>query len=146
MGASIGMAKGASEAGMRPAVAVIGDSTFLHSGITGLMDAVAADTDMTLIILDNETIAMTGGQPTILPSSRLEKLIVALGVQPERFHVLKAHPRHESKNAEIIRAEIEHKGLSVIVMVRECVETLRKKRHEKTQTTASVREAVEVQK
>ena len=104
MGASIGMAKGASEAGMRPAVAVIGDSTFLHSGVTGLMDAVAADTDMTLIILDNETIAMTGGQPTIMPSSRLEKLIVALGVQPEHFQVLNAHPRHASKNAEIFRA------------------------------------------
>ena len=145
MGASIGMAKGASEAGMRPAVAVIGDSTFLHSGVTGLMDAVAADTDMTLIILDNETIAMTGGQPTIMPSSRVEKLIVALGVQPEHFQVLKAHPRYGSKNAEIFRAEIEHKGLSVIVMVRECVETLRKKRKEKAQTTASVREAVAVQ-
>ena len=145
MGASVGMAKGASEAGMRPAVAVIGDSTFLHSGVTGLMDAVAADTDMTLIILDNETIAMTGGQPTIMPSSRLEKLIVALGVQPEHFQVLNAHPRHASKNAEIFRAEIEHKGLSVIVMVRECVETLRKKRKEKAQTTAPVREAVEVQ-
>ena len=48
MGASIGMAKGASDAGLRPAIAVIGDSTFLHSGVTGLMDAVAADTDMTL--------------------------------------------------------------------------------------------------
>lgn len=145
MGASVGMAKGASEAGMRPAVAVIGDSTFLHSGVTGLMDAVAADTDMTLIILDNETIAMTGGQPTIMPSSRLENLIIALGVQPEHFHVLNAHPRHESKNAEMFRAEIGHKGLSVIVMVRECVETLRKKRKEKIQTKVSVREAIEVQ-
>ena len=56
MGASIGMAKGASDAGFRPVVAVIGDSTFLHSGITPLMDAVAADTDMTLLILDNETV------------------------------------------------------------------------------------------
>ena len=47
--------------GCRPAVAVIGDSTFLHSGVTPLMDAIAANTDMTLIILDNETTAMTGG-------------------------------------------------------------------------------------
>ena len=145
MGASIGMAKGASDAGLRPAVAVIGDSTFLHSGITGLMDAVAADTDMTLIILDNEVIAMTGGQPTMLPSSRLEKLIVALGVRPEHFHLLNAHPRQQSANAGIIRAEIEHKGLSVIIMVRECVETARKKRKGKTQATAPVLEAVEVQ-
>ena len=64
MGASIGMAKGAAEAGFRPVVAVIGDSTFLHSGITPLLDAVAANTDMTLLILDNATAAMTGGQPT----------------------------------------------------------------------------------
>jgi indolepyruvate ferredoxin oxidoreductase alpha subunit len=132
MGASVGMAKGASDAGLRPAVAVIGDSTFLHSGVTGLMDAVAADTDITIIILDNETIAMTGGQPTILPSSRLEKLIVGVGVRPEHFQVLNAHPRHQSRNAEIIRAEVEHRGLSVIVMVRECIETARKKRKRKT--------------
>jgi indolepyruvate ferredoxin oxidoreductase alpha subunit len=128
MGASVGMAKGAAEAGLRPAVAVIGDSTFLHSGVTALMDAVAADTDMTLIILDNKTVAMTGGQPTIMPSSRLEKLILALGVRPEQFHVLNAHPRHETANVEIIRAAIAHEGLSVIIMVRECIETARKKR------------------
>ncbi len=48
MGASIGMAKGAADAGYHPVVAVIGDSTFLHSGVTALMDAVAADTPMTL--------------------------------------------------------------------------------------------------
>lgn len=144
MGASIGMAKGASDAGLRPAVAVIGDSTFLHSGITGLMDAVAADTDMTLVILDNEVIAMTGGQPTMLPSSRLEKLIVALGVRPDHFHLLNAHPKYQSENAGIIRAEIEHKGLSVIIMVRECVETARKKRKVKTQAIAPAPEPVEV--
>ena len=43
------------------------------------MDAVAANTDMTLFILDNETTAMTGGQPTILPPSRIEKLVLGLG-------------------------------------------------------------------
>lgn len=128
MGASIGMAKGASEAGLRPAVAVIGDSTFLHSGVTALMDCVAADTDMTLVILDNETVGMTGGQPTILPSSRLEKLVLALGVEPEQFHVLKAHPKSEAKNTEVIRSAIAHEGLSVIIMVRECIETAKTRR------------------
>lgn len=128
MGASIGMAKGASEAGLRPAIAVIGDSTFLHSGVTALMDAVAADADMTLIILDNETVAMTGGQPSILPSSRLEKLILALGVEPEQFHALNAHRKYEAMNTGVIRSAINHEGLSVIVMVRECIETARKRR------------------
>ena len=130
MGASIGMAKGASEAGLRPAIAVIGDSTFLHSGVTALIDAVAADTDMTLIILDNETVAMTGGQPTILPSSRLEKLILALGLDAEQFYVLNAHPKHGARNSAIISSAISHEGLSVIVMVRECVETAKRRRRQ----------------
>ena len=125
MGASVGMAKGASDAGLRPAVALIGDSTFLHSGVTPLMDAVAANTDMTLIILDNETTAMTGGQPTILPSSRLQPLVLGLGVDPGHVHVLEAHHRHTERNREIIHRELAHPGLSVIIAVRECIETLR---------------------
>ncbi len=68
MGASIGIAKGTSEAGYRPAIAVIGDSTFLHSGISPLVDAYAADTDMTVMIMDNEAVGMTGGPATVLPS------------------------------------------------------------------------------
>jgi indolepyruvate ferredoxin oxidoreductase alpha subunit len=128
MGASVGMAKGASEAGLKPAVALIGDSTFLHSGITPLMDAVRANTDMTLIILDNETTAMTGRQPTILPSSRLEPLVLGLGVDPAHVHVLEAHHRHAERNREIIRRELVHPGLSVIIAVRECIETLKTKR------------------
>ncbi len=128
MGASVGMAKGASDAGLRPAVAIIGDSTFLHSGVTPLMDAVAADTDMTLIILDNETTAMTGGQPTILPPSRIERLVLGLGVDPAHCHVITAHHRHAEKNREVIRHELQHGGLSVIIAVRECIETLKTKK------------------
>ena len=56
------MAKGAADAGLVPSVAVIGDSTFTHSGITGLLDAVNDKSPITVIILDNETTAMTGGQ------------------------------------------------------------------------------------
>ena len=125
MGASIGMAKGASDAGLRPSVAVIGDSTFLHSGVTPLMDAAAADTDMTVVILDNEVVAMTGAQPTLLPSSRLRPLVLGLGVDPDHCHVIDAHPRRTTQNAAVIRRELEHPGLSVIVAVRVCVEVAR---------------------
>jgi indolepyruvate ferredoxin oxidoreductase alpha subunit len=62
MGASITMAKGAADAGLIPAVAVIGDSTFAHSGITGLLDAVNEKANMTIVISDNESVSMTGGQ------------------------------------------------------------------------------------
>jgi indolepyruvate ferredoxin oxidoreductase alpha subunit len=128
MGASVGMAKGASEAGFRPAVGVIGDSTFLHSGITPLIDAIAANTDMTLIIVDNQAVAMTGGQQTMLPSSRLEPLVLGLGLDPAHCHSLKAHHTRAAANTEIIRAELEYRGLSVVIMVRECIETLKAKK------------------
>lgn len=127
MGASIGMAKGASDAGLRPAVAVIGDSTFLHSGITPLMDAIAADTDMTVIIADNEVVAMTGAQPTLVPSSRLRPLLLGLGVDEAHCHVLDARPKQADANTAVIRRELAHHGLSVIVAVRECVESVRAK-------------------
>jgi indolepyruvate ferredoxin oxidoreductase alpha subunit len=128
MGASIGIAKGAAEAGFHPVIAVIGDGTFLHSGVTPLMDAVAADVDMTLIILDNETVAMTGSQPTILPHTYLKDILVGVGVSPDHIHVFFAHPKKVDEHAEVIRHEIEHEGLSVIVMVRECLESVRKKK------------------
>ena len=62
MGASITMAKGAADGGLFPAVAVIGDSTFTHSGMTGLLDCVNENANVTIVISDNETTAMTGGQ------------------------------------------------------------------------------------
>ena len=65
MGASITMAKGAADAGFLPALAVIGDSTFTHSGMTGLLDAVSDSSPITVFILDNETTGMTGGQSSM---------------------------------------------------------------------------------
>jgi indolepyruvate ferredoxin oxidoreductase alpha subunit len=138
MGASVGMAKGAADAGMHPVVAVIGDSTFLHSGVTPLLDAVAANTDMTLLILDNEVVAMTGGQPTMLSSSRIEPLLKGLGVDPQHLHVLQAHPRQVDVMADVIRRELDYHGLSVIVGVRECLETAKTKKKEKAPELATV--------
>ena len=125
MGAGVGMAKGASDAGLKPAVAVIGDSTFLHSGITPLIDAVEADADMTLIILDNAAVGMTGAQDTVLPSTRLEPLVLGLGVDPEHCKVVRAHPNRVPRMAETLRAELAHPGLSVVIAVRECIEHAR---------------------
>jgi indolepyruvate ferredoxin oxidoreductase alpha subunit len=122
MGASIGMAKGASDAGLRPAIAVIGDSTFLHSGVTPLMDATAADSDMTVLILDNETVAMTGLQPTVLPHSRLESVVLGVGVDPDHVHVVDVHPRRLAELEDVLSREIEHQGVSVVIAVRECIE------------------------
>jgi indolepyruvate ferredoxin oxidoreductase alpha subunit len=128
MGASVGMARGAAQAGFQPAVAVIGDSTFLHSGITPLVDAVATGTNMTLLILDNSTTAMTGGQRTILTSSRLEKLVHGLGVDPDHIKLIVPLKKHTEENAEIIRQEIEHQGVSVIIALRDCIQTLKERK------------------
>ena len=101
MGASVGMAKGASQAGFHPVVATIGDGTFLHSGITPLVDAVASGSNMTLLILDNSITAMTGGQQTILTSSRLEKLVHGIGVDPDHIKLiipLKKHTAEKGHN------------------------------------------------
>ena len=126
MGASIGTAKGAAEAGFKPVVAVIGDSTFLHSGISPLVDAVSANTPMTVVILDNMTVAMTGGQETILPSSRLTKLIEGIGVDSEHIRTIIPLKKHHDENVEVFKAEMNYNGISVIIALRECLETARK--------------------
>jgi indolepyruvate ferredoxin oxidoreductase, alpha subunit len=126
MGASVSMAKGASEAGAPNVIAVIGDSTFLHSGITPLLDSIAADVDMTVIIVDNETVAMTGGQDTLFPSSKLSGLVEGVGVDPAHVFVLNAHKKYNDENKEVLRNEMAHNGLSVIISVRECVETVKR--------------------
>jgi indolepyruvate ferredoxin oxidoreductase alpha subunit len=128
MGASVSMAKGGAEAGIRPSIAVIGDSTFGHSGLTPLLEAAAADTDMTVFILDNSTVAMTGGQPSFASGQRLLRVIEGLGVPKEHIRVIEPLPKNLEKNAAIIREEIEHRGLSVVVAARECLEEAKKKR------------------
>jgi len=126
MGACIGMAKGASDAGLKHSLAVIGDSTFIHSGITALIDAVTSNTPMTVIILDNSTVAMTGCQPTIIPSGKLENLILGCGVNREHLLVLEAKKQLLDENTAKLKAEIEYRGLSVVIFRRECLEAFRK--------------------
>jgi indolepyruvate ferredoxin oxidoreductase alpha subunit len=128
MGASIGMARGASDVGLHPAVSIIGDSTFAHSGITPLLGAARADADMTVIILDNATTAMTGGQPTYGSGQGLLRLVEGLGIPKEHLRTIEPLPKNHEKNVQIIKEEIDHRGLSVIVAVRECVQEQRKKR------------------
>ena len=127
MGASVGMARGAAEAGFHPVVATIGDSTFLHSGMTGLVDAVASKANMTLIIMDNSTTAMTGTQPTILPSAQFPELIRGLGVDPAHIRVINPLKKHAEENLRILKEEIDYPGPSVVIALRDCVQTLKKK-------------------
>lgn len=124
MGASVSMAKGGAEAGVYPSVAVIGDSTFAHSGITPLLDAAHYNTDMTVIILDNSTVAMTGAQPSFGTGEALDRLVAGVGVSPEHTRVIIPLPKHHQENVGIIRDELAYHGLSVIIARRECIQIL----------------------
>lgn len=128
MGASITMAKGAADAGLFPAIAIIGDSTFTHSGMTGLLDAVNDHSNITVVISDNLTTAMTGGQDSA-GTSKFEAICLGLGVESEHLHVVNPIAPNMEAITEIIRKEIEYNGVSVIIPRRECMQTLR--RHSK---------------
>jgi indolepyruvate ferredoxin oxidoreductase, alpha subunit len=129
MGASIGAAIGMEKVkgSERGTVAVIGDSTFFHSGITGLVDAVYNNSNVTVIILDNRATAMTGGQQHPATGKTLmgqpagvvdiEKLVLSLGIT--NFRRMDAYDYDEA--VKIIEEEIAKPGPSVIVTSRPCV-------------------------
>lgn len=119
MGASIGMAMGAARAGRHPVLCTIGDSTFAHSGMTGLLGAVHENANITVMILDNATTAMTGAQDSMATGEGLLEIIRGLGVK----HVLDFDPlpKHHAANVAAIKEGIAHEGLSVVVARRACV-------------------------
>ncbi len=131
MGASIGHAIGLSrvlsEKENKKVVAVIGDSTFIHSGITGLIDAVYNNSNITVIILDNETTAMTGGQNhpgtgiTLkgkkTKAINFEKLCKAIGVSS--VEIVDPYNLDRVKDAILKAKEIN--GVSVVISKRKCI-------------------------
>lgn len=122
MGASITMSRGAAEAGLFPSIAVIGDSTFTHSGMTGLLDCVNNNANVLIIISDNETTGMTGGQDSA-GTGRLESICLGIGVEPEHLRVIVPLKKNFEEMKTMIREEIEYKGVSVIIPRRECIQT-----------------------
>jgi len=123
MGASITMAIGAAEAGLVPSVAAIGDSTFTHSGITGLLDAVNNKTPITVLIMDNSTTGMTGGQ-TSSAFEKIDNIVRGVGVEEEHIHVIKPLRRFHEENLKVFEQELAYDGVSVIIARRECIQTL----------------------
>lgn len=130
MGASITMAKGAADAGQYPSVAVIGDSTFTHSGITGLLDAANANANMVVVISDNLTTGMTGGQDSA-GTNKIEAICIGIGVDPKHIRTVIPLPKNMEEIKSVIKEEIGYKGLSVIIPRRECIQTARRHNKEK---------------
>ena len=129
MGGSIGMEHGFEKAtgSSKNLVAVLGDSTFIHSGITGLVNMVYNEAKGTVIILDNRITGMTGhqqnpasgknakGEPA--PALDLGNLVKAIGVK----HVVEIDPFELKDLEKIIKEETERDELSVIITKRPCV-------------------------
>ncbi len=122
MGASITMAIGAADAGLVPAVAVIGDSTFTHSGMTGLLDAIIKNSPIVVIISDNSTTGMTGGQASSA-KGRIVEICHGLGVDPDHIRVMNPLRKNHEENLAVMREELAYNGLSVIIPQRECIQT-----------------------
>jgi indolepyruvate ferredoxin oxidoreductase alpha subunit len=126
MGSSVGAAGGFSEATDQKVVAFIGDSTFFHAGIPGLINAVYNRHKYTLVILDNRTTAMTGHQPNPgtgreycgveSPPLELEPLVRACGVQQVRT----VDPYDLKITIEAMKDAIVYDGLSVVIAEHPC--------------------------
>lgn len=119
MGASIGLAHGASRAGAHPVLCTIGDSTFAHSGMPPLLDAIHHDANITVLILDNATTAMTGAQESYATGETLVEMLKGFGVKD--LHVVDPLPKNHDANMAVIERAIDHKGLSVVIPRRACV-------------------------
>lgn len=127
MGASAGTACGFSTVTNQKVVAFIGDSTFFHSGLSGLINGVFNNHNYTLVILDNRTTAMTGHQPnpgvdmTELAMENynmvdIETVVRAIGVK----HVSVVRAYNVKKTVEAIREAVEFEGVSVIIAKEKC--------------------------
>ena len=127
MGSSVSTSCGFSQATDQKVISFIGDSTFFHSGITGLVNAVFNNHNFTLVILENDITAMTGHQPHPgvdmerfglggFGRVNIEALVRALGVE----HVSIIKPFKVQKSIRTIKEALEHKGVSVIISQEPC--------------------------
>jgi len=132
MGASISMALGAAKAGAHPVLCTIGDSTFTHSGMTPLISAAHEDANMTVIILDNATVGMTGGQEVFVTGEGFIGLLKGLGVRENHLHRFEPLRKNHAQIVELLRREMQHRGLSVLVACRPCIHVKRRVVQDKT--------------
>ena len=127
MGSSVGTGCGFSTATDKKVISFIGDSTFFHSGIPGLINAVFNNHNFTLVILDNSTTAMTGHQPHPGVDMKdfnlegygrvsIENVVRAIGVP----HVAVIRPYRVNKSIETLKEAINFKGVSVIISQEAC--------------------------
>lgn len=134
MGAGIGQAAGISHQGVKRVAAIIGDSTFLHSGITALISAVYNKANILVAILDNASVAMTGHQPTPLTGITakgeqggkvsLEEICKACGATS----VTVVDPMEHEKTEAILKEKLDADGVNVVIARRACIHVAKKRK------------------
>lgn len=141
MGASVNIAAGLSRVEPeRPHIAFLGDSTFFHSGISGLINAVYNKARMVLVVLDNRTTAMTGHQPhpglgrTALGAQGEPLDIAALAGACGVDLVRVVDPYALDQAEQAVREALAHSGPAVVVMRRECVSLVKRRRAARVNT------------
>ncbi len=132
MGASISKAVGIASQGVKRVAAVIGDSTFLHTGIPALINAVYNKANILVCILDNSAVAMTGHQPTPVigitakgektKELNLVELCKACGVDSVEV----VDPFNKEKMVEVLKKGLETSGVHVVISKRPCVLMVKK--------------------
>ena len=98
--------------------------------MTGLLDAVNDNANITIVISDNLTTGMTGGQDSA-GTNKYEAICIGLGVKPEHVRVVVPLPKNMPEITRILKEEIEYNGVSVIIPRRECMQTLQRHLREK---------------
>lgn len=133
MGASVTVSQGIEivegSANRKPAVSIVGDSTFAHSGLTGLLNAAYNKRKGLIIVLDNGTTAMTGMQPNPFSGERIdgegtfvldyEKLAAAMGIEAENYRMVDAYKAEQIESA--IEELLAKKKLSLLVVKGLCI-------------------------
>ncbi len=133
MGAGISQAAGISKQGVKRVAAVIGDSTFIHSGIPALINAVYNKANILVLILDNSSTAMTGHQPTPLTGvtakgeeggkTSLEGICKSCGVNSVEV----IDPFDVEKTEALLKEKLDAEGVNVVISRRPCVFLLKRK-------------------
>ena len=145
MGASIGAAQGISKVADKDVVAVIGDSTFFHAAIPGLVNAVYNNHKVVLVVLDNLTTAMTGHQPhpgtgktgmqTQGKRILIEKVAEGCGVK----YVKVVSPFNVKEAENTLKEALKHEGSSVIIFRAPCALMTMRERRRKGEEVAPYR-------
>lgn len=117
MGSSLGIGHGLKKATDQKAILFIGDSTFFHAGIPALINTVFNQSNPLIIIMDNQTTAMTGQQPNPGQKIKIEEIVKACGVK----HLKVIDPINQKEFLETIKRFLEKKEVAVIISRRPCI-------------------------